>query len=382
MNAQTTIIAVAVSLCWFDVVFAAPGDPVAVRRSDGCFVIESMWNLSVQIVTADQFRSTPLEGVDLLRTGNAKPSLPFRFRQNAMPDVNLDLTLDRPANAEKASWTATSELKDSSTEAIRVRTAGSAIVIDVDGVRITYVDHDAVELNEDARELTRETDVLIVGPPRQFSAQDEVSPPRGGLIESPILVLPTENRARSEGNTFAVCAGMPSETRRTVMLDKRPLTLPVELEKLMTAKETACRASQEVFAKLSVRQMNFRPSNGSHTPRWNAEHMMGRELLFFSQIFHAQDAAIPVMDLNPEQMPPDYVPRHPDWTGEEEARQMRRVSSFTSRFAYLLKDLPLDQKAPGSHWTPRALLRQMDRHYSEHTANVKKKFALDDWPKE
>ena len=150
----------------------------------------------------------------------------------------------------------------------------------------------------------------------------------------------------------------------------------------MAAKEAACTASQEVFAKLSVAQMNFRPNNGSHTPRWNTEHMMGRELLFFSQIFHAQDESIPVMDLNPKQMPPDYVFRHADWTGAEEARQMQRVSSFTSRFAYLLKDLPLDEKPPGSNWTLRGLLRQMDRHYSEHTANVKKKFELENWPKE
>ena len=88
------------------------------------------------------------------------------------------------------------------------------------------------------------------------------------------------------------------------------------------------------------------------------------------------------MDLNPKQMPPDYVARHPDWTGTEEARQMQRVASFTSRFAYLLKDLPLDERAPGSSWTLRGLMRQMERHYDEHTANVKKKFELEDWPQE
>ena len=58
----------------------------------------------------------------------------------------------------------------------------------------------------------------------------------------------------------------------------------------------------------------------------------------------------------------------------------RRVLSFTRRFAYLLKDLDLDKKAPGSFWTPRKLLLQMERHYGEHTANVQKKFKLPDWP--
>jgi hypothetical protein len=201
-------------------------------------------------------------------------------------------------------------------------------------------------------------------------------------------VRSTDDKQQAIGNTLAVSslsakrADQSDQPRRTVLLDQRPLTLPVEMEKLMTAKETACTASQAVFAKLSVEQMNFRPSNGTHTPRWNAEHMMGRELLFFSQIYAALDSAIPVMDLNPEQMPPDYVARHPDWSGAEEARQMQRVSAFTSRFAYLLEDLPLDAKAPGSNWTLRGLLRQMDRHYSEHTANTKKKFDLPEWPKE
>ena len=109
---------------------------------------------------------------------------------------------------------------------------------------------------------------------------------------------------------------------------------------------------------------------------------MGRELLFFSQIFHAMDPMIPVMDLNPKQMPPDYQAKHSDWDGKEEARQMERVTAFTNRFTYLLRDLPLDDRAPGSRWTLRGLLRQMDRHYSEHTSNVVKKFDLPDWPSE
>ncbi len=108
---------------------------------------------------------------------------------------------------------------------------------------------------------------------------------------------------------------------------------------------------------------------------------MGRELLFFSQIYHAVDPAIKIMDLNPKQMPKDYEFAHPDWTGEEEARQMLRVENFTRRFAYLLDGMDLDAKANGSRfWTPRALLKQMERHYTEHTANVIKKKQLEGWP--
>jgi hypothetical protein len=47
-----------------------------------------------------------------------------------------------------------------------------------------------------------------------------------------------------------------------------------------------------------------------------------------------------------------------------------------------LEGMDLDKTAKGSSfWTPRRLLRQMDSHYTEHTANVVKKKALPEWPK-
>jgi len=59
---------------------------------------------------------------------------------------------------------------------------------------------------------------------------------------------------------------------------------------------------------------------------------------------------------------------------------MQRVSEFTRRFAYLLEDVELEEKAPGSRWTLHGLLRQMQRHYGEHTANTIKNFDLPGWP--
>ena len=79
-------------------------------------------------------------------------------------------------------------------------------------------------------------------------------------------------------------------------------------------------------------------------------------------------------------MPKDYKFAHPDWSGEEEAKQMLRVEKFTRRFAYLLDGMDLNKRPKGSRWTPRALLRQMERHYAEHTANVVKKKQLEGWP--
>ncbi|MCA9260390.1 MAG: DinB family protein [Planctomycetales bacterium] len=168
-----------------------------------------------------------------------------------------------------------------------------------------------------------------------------------------------------------------------VALLEGPTPVPVHLRELFDRMEAANRRSQDVFRKLSTAQMNFTPSNGTHTPRWNAEHMAGRQLLFFSQIYHSLDPRIPVIDWNPAQMPPDYKPRHPEWGGKEEARSMQRVDDFCRRYAYLLETTPLDAKPPATNWPSlKALLLQMERHYDEHTANVVKKFDRPDWPQQ
>ena len=168
---------------------------------------------------------------------------------------------------------------------------------------------------------------------------------------------------------------------KLVSLDDTPYELPEALSKLFARKEKSQTASADFFKELTIEQMNFEPPNGTHTPRWNTEHMMGRELLFFSQIYHALDPSIPVMDLNPKQMPKDYKFAHADWTGAEEARQTKRVQDFTRRFAYLLDGVDLRKKAPGSRfWSVRSLSLQMERHYNEHTSNVRKKMELKEWP--
>lgn len=184
-------------------------------------------------------------------------------------------------------------------------------------------------------------------------------------------------------NTFAVRGGAARDAERSTVLHLAPTPWQPadELAGLLDRMDAACRNSQEVFVPLSVEQMNFRPANGTHTPRWNVEHMLGRQLGFFSQIYAArQPDAFALIDLNPAQMPADYQAAHSDWTGADEAHQMHRANAYVRRFAYLLDDLPLDERAPDSFWTPRRLLAQMERHFNEHTANVVAKFELPDWP--
>ncbi len=362
---------------------ADPGDPVAIRHlPQGGFEIESMWNLSI-VISAEKFETDDVEGVDIVASSVQSDASPNRFI--ADPADGLDHLLDRPANQLQPTWQPRTTSAGRSKNAIHVRSFGSSdVVVEVDGLKIAYLNiAGADRTTRAAHSSIRNADVVLIAgdnPGDQWIA--ELRSARKS--NQPLTVVVGTNAGQSaSGNTFAACAGDPRSVKpRSVTLSRQPPELSPELASLIEKKEAACKASQQVFKKLSVKQLNFRPSNGTHTPRWNVEHMMGRELLFFSQIFADQDAAITVMNLNPKQMPPDYVARHADWTGQEEARQLERVSAFTRRFAYLMQDLPLDKKAPGSNWTPRGLLRQMDRHYSEHTANVKKKFLLEDWPKE
>lgn len=193
-----------------------------------------------------------------------------------------------------------------------------------------------------------------------------------GLWYTPLKSTPPQTKKRPVTESDDILATI-----------NEPPPVPEHLKLLFEKMEAANRRSQDVFRELSVKQMNFRPSNGTHTPRWNAEHMAGRQLLFFSQIYHALDPEIPVIDRNPRQMPNEYEPRESNWSGKQEARYMQRVDDFCRRYAYLLKDQPLKAKPPASRWpSMEALLQQMERHYDEHTANVKKKFELPDWPKE
>ncbi len=424
---------------------AETGQPVAVRWwGQGMVSIETMWNLRVVIdpykldigyddpkVAADLVLVTHEHGdhnnVGLVaKGGGEEPFVARGLDENGKVRV-IEYTLDRLPNAERASWEPSDVASTPpSGNAITVRSiaawhdnnqgsergATALFVVDVDGVRIVHCgDLGQHQLTDEQLEslnaLAGGVDVLLLPVGGKYTIDGKQAM---AIVEQvhPRLVVPIHYKtdvlkiplatsedflkaasegcaiAKPRGNTLAVAKEVASgEVATTVVpLAYRPWPMPDELAALLEKKEQASRASQAVFAKLSPTQLNWQPPNGTHTPRWNTEHMMGRELLFFSQIYHAVDPTIPVIDLNPKQMPPDYVAAHPDWTGAEEARQTERVTAFTRRFSYLLADLPLDKKAPDSFWTPRKLLLQMDRHYNEHTANVEKKFELEGWPTE
>ena len=418
------------------VVLADRGKPVAVRWWGQAMVsVETYWNLRIVV---DPYATRigyddPQAGGDLvlithehadhnnaeLIGGNPVVVRGLDAEGNVRPVHHV---LDRPPNADRPTWKGVRTPSTRSKHAAVVTTipswhddeqgqergANTMFLIEVDGVRIVHCgDLGQRELTDDQLRMMSPVDLLLIPVGGTYTVDGgqaahivrQVKPRIVVPIHYKTAVL-TFNLApvqpfldalgsdhkvvRPVGNTVAIRAFKPRRgaPAKVVVAKFRPWVMPNELADSFSRKDAASRASQAVFAELSANQMNFRPSNGTHTPRWNAEHMMGRELGFFSQIYAQIDPAVAHIDLNPNQMPPDYVAAHPNWSGEEEARQMERITAFSRRFAYLLDGLDLDQKAPGSRWTPRGLLEQMERHYQGHTANVKKKFELPDWPKE
>jgi len=413
---------------------ADPGHPVAVRWWGQAMVsIETHWNLTVVIdpygekigyenpnVAGDLVLVTHehedhsnvalvgsepivLRGLEEMARTRNKTCVLDRMPNIDSPDLSLKVKRARSGN--EISITLIPSWHDD-TEGSQ-RGANTLFLIEVDGVRIVHCgDLGQPKLTDKQLTALGEVDVLLIPVGGVYTvdgsqAADIVRQVNPRIVvpihyKTPNLVYDLQGVqgflsaisddcqvVRAKGNTLAVSAAERGTAKpQAVVLDFLPWEMPKEWAELFSAKEKACQSSQQVFAKLSATQMNFKPSNGTHTPRWNAEHMMGRELGFFSEIYAQLNPAITKIDLNPNQMPPDYVAAHPDWSGEEEARQMQRASAFARRFAYLLDELGLDKKAPGSRWTPRGLLKQMERHYHQHTANVKKKFALPDWPEE
>lgn len=413
---------------------ADPGNPVAVRWwGQGMVSIETYWNQCVVIdpyalrigyddphVRGDLVLAThehfDHNNVELV---SGDPSVMRGLDENGkVQDVHH--RLDRLPDEEKAQWRDYKRWINRDSHAIEVtsipswhddkqgseRGANAMFLIEVDGVRIVHCgDLGQTRLTNEQLEALGRVDLLLIPVGGKYTIDGQqasvivrqLNPRRVVPIhyKTPALAidldgvepfldaLRTDHEiVRPAGNTVAIRSTARREPGRpqVFVLGYRPWEMPPEMAKLFAAMETANRAAQAVFAPLSIAQMNHRPSDGTHTPRWNAEHMMGRELGFFSEIYAELDPELVKIDLNPAQMPPDYVAAHPDWTGAEEARQIERVSEFTRRFSYLLADLELDEQAPGSRWILPGLLEQMERHYGEHTANVKKKFELPDWP--
>lgn len=375
---------------------AEPGDPIAVRSwGGGVMSVETLWGFTVVLAPADA-RPLPddLAGADLvLRLSPERAEAGGRALAAGLPENWTELVLDRRPDQWPAQCGPTGT-PEPTANAVRLRLVArgsGAASVDADGLRILFLAGGPAALTPAVGRAVGPVDVLCARadgtdaiPILRQAAIDTgarylvpLGVPDGSLDAGDSLEI-----RRAVGNTLAVAVerGATRAAPALVVLKNEPWEMPAELAGLFERKERASRAAEDVFRPLSAAQLNFRPSNGTHTARWNAEHMMGRELGFFSAIYSNVDPAIARINLNPAQMPADYKPAHPEWSGAEEARQIARVRAFTARFAYLLDGIPLDDRPRGAPWALRRLLLTMEQHYGEHSANTKMKFDLPEWP--
>ncbi len=374
---------------------ADPGRPVAVRVwPGGGITVETFWDLHLG-----------------LRIGEANRGGLPRAVDGAFGPDDTTLVIDCEANQSTPTAGPVRDGHAYSSNAVTVTRLnpagrgdpGAWVLVRVDGARI-------VDLSgADARAL-----VAVLG--------SGLSVPEG-LTAADLLLMPTDADAvqldvlaqhlspriavlmpgstvervgaatvtRVAHNTVAVSAAAGGLDRdrghpRWVQPSDQPWSMRDELARAFAQKEAANAASRAVFAPLSVGQMDFVPGNGTHTPRWNPEHMDSTERRFFSRIYHSVDPEIPVMKRRPRQQPERYTPAHPGWTGAQEARRMQRTQAYSRRFAYLLESEPTVPGTPASvrsnrlFKSPVGLLALMARHYGEHTEYVRAKMALEHWP--
>ena len=371
---------------------AAQGDPVSIRlNAKASISVESFWGVQVKFDDASREISV-----------NKAPNWSHVGHADWLPDTST-----AKDNAATGSVFVTADTNDTklTEHAARVESAKSRTHLHVDGVTLLTLHSKDSNASQSPVPpgATGRLDVLLI-------PIAHTKPKKWLQALNPRIVIPYslagEQVDRDQLLEFAERVGISSEQCRVVPSNVVPVShaaergqaseqptrliamknsamkLPAKLESLLVAKEAESEKTARVFESMSANQLNWKPPNGTHTPRWNTEHMMGRELLFFSQMFHQQNDEIPVIDRNPKQMPKDYKADHPEWTGREEARRIRRVAKFTRDYAYLISDLPMDKKAPGSNWTPERLLKQMDFHYGDHTGKTKLKFDLPEWPKD
>ena len=419
----------------------ATGLPVAVRWwGQACVSIETMWGLTLVIDPHPAGERMGLPQLDLtadlvlvthehfdhnnVKAIKGKPAV-LRGLTPQADWADIDHVLDRPPNETKPSLTPAGSPRPRSDHAAHVRTIevfhddqsgtkrgkNTLFLIDTNGLRFLHCgDLGHVLTNEQVKAIGP-IDVLLIPvggtytidakaamrvakqlEPRRWVWPIHYNTGTGKLPLAKIAPFLAEAQAagwpvrKIKGNTAALTAatqGKPPVGPPTVIVsDFKPRVLGDESARAFAAGKADRQGFIDALGKVTAKQLDHKPSNGTHTIRWNFEHTIGRELLFFSRIYHALDDQIPVLDWNPAQMPPDYRPRKPSWDTDEMVREVQRVGAFTERFNYLLADVPVDQKIKNTRFSIRSLTRLMIGHYRGHAAKAVEKFKLPDWPED
>lgn len=401
------------------VAWAQPAMPVAFRTwPDQTVSIETYWGLQVSVgpgaselpAIAKPDTSQGGAGLAVRVSGREKTRLQWDEKTShgeievGMLQLDpLSVVLDRAANTAQPSLLKPDDKPTSNAVSIRAWRPDvddpivllPIVLVQADGVNMVY--GSPVSLDAAAKDILQapgvddgvDVVVMVIHGLESVDAQ-EVKALATALNATHVYLTGNARLTgdmatrKAVGNTTALVAGTKQGEDGPVLLKQadKPWEAPEAMDAQLTKLEGAARKWAKVYEPLSVNQMNHRPSNGTHTPRWNIEHMASRQMFFLTSLYHAADASFPHIKLDPKQMPPDYKARHPDWDGAEEARRVYRTCAFVRRFAYLFHDQNLDQPPVGGRIRFNAIVPQLTRHYPEHTRNVLDKMELDDWPKQ
>ncbi|MBN1490358.1 MAG: MBL fold metallo-hydrolase [Phycisphaerae bacterium] len=409
--------------------------PLAIRWwGQSCISIETFWGFTIVI---DPFPPDerlgypgPNLAAELVLISDARPSRSAADTVRGEPVIlrghgeaaAVDHILDRAPNQPEATVRPSSEVGKPSLHAVRVRGIpvstsgpephlGMMFLLEVDGVRILHCDGLGQPLTEEQIDAIGPIDVLLlpVGEAGGLGAADaagvvrKLKPTRlvwplrciadgGDSTMDPIDAFVRETRRANllvrqvKGNTVAITrlpAGRrpPVGSPAVILAERRPIHPEPDVERALLGARKDRQTMIDDLGGISDAQLDHRPSDGTHTIRWNFEHTTARELGFFSQIYHAIDPEIPVINWNPAQMPPDFVPWHPDWGTQEMVRHVRRIEGFTERFSYLLADAPPTMRIENTHFSIKYLTALIVGHYQNHTGKAVHKFTLPDWPR-
>lgn len=335
-----------------------------------------------------------------------------------------DMTLYRAVNDLTPRIAQTSGYTSSAPHPVRIRSipawhddehgakrgANAMFLVETDGVRILHCgDLGQTELTTEQLDAIGRVDALLIPVGGTYTI-DAVGAAR--IIEqlAPRLVVPIHfktpalkfnlelserfftslgdraNRRQAVGNTLAVAALADGENAGRLIaieLGYEPWIAPAHMRQNLDRAHEARETMAKTIESVTPEQLDHKPSNGTHTLRWNAEHTAGSEMAFITLALHDADATLPQIRISPAQQPENYTPANPDWSSAEEAAHIRRVGAFTERFAYVLADVdPAENRYPTFFKSLDGLFKLLASHYQSHHSNVLEKFELPDWPKQ
>ena len=417
--------------------------PVAVRWwGQSCISVETFWGFTIVIDPYGQTERLTYPKLDLsadvvlithehfdhagFEAIQGKPTV-FHGLNKDGNWADIDVYLDRPPNQADAKVLPKTEAGKPSPYAMHIqsirafhdaesgakRGKNAMFLIETDGVRILHCgDLGQPTLTDEQLTAIGPVDLLIIPVGGTFTVDaaaalaivKQVKPRRWvwpiHFKTEATVNLPLASRdafidrakeagmavRQVKGNAIAI-ARLPASKAAdapkpgVIVADYKPVKPLEAVTQSLEAMRRDRQALIDALGKVSKAQLDHKPSDKTHTIRWNFEHTTMIELAGFSQMFHAVDAEVPVINWRPAQMPPDFKPRRPDWDTAEMVRQVKRVQGFVERFSYLLAETPPEVEIEGTRFSLKSQSNRMIGHYKNHTTKAVKKFDLPDWPK-